>query len=540
MAGSTLFTELAGVQDQLRGIWRFKWTALLVAWVVALLAWAAVFLIPNKYQASAEIFVNTGTTLSQATQGISLSDDIAAQIQQVSTMLLGDPQLRKVATETNLMTGAITGEQQQAVLDDLRSNINITADVNKAVPKSKVTLFTISYENHDRKRAINVVDHLLNDFVEGSLSGKSHGSTQAEQFLTQQIADYGRRLSATEQQLAEFKKRNIGLVPGQQGDAFAQLQNDNTQLRQLKGNLYVAERKRDQLAQELRTGQRFTAGAPGASGASGNVPTGAALDTEQQIAQDQQKLDQMLLQYTDQYPDVISLKQTIKALKARQKEQMAAAQKGDVGAASALGLAASPVYQQIEEQYNAEQVEVASIQQQVSDLEKQIGALKTKMGAAPKVEAEYNRLSRNYSVTKKQYDALLARLDSTRLGAQAASTGLVDFQVVDPPTASFSPVFPNRPLLIIGVFFLAIGAGIAIAYLLHLLRPVFVSARQLGAVTGLVVLGTVSMAWAGEHRLETRRRNLRFAGWAAGLLVVGVAALLLQGYISNMMVELLA
>ena len=537
MASSTLSSDLSALQDQLRGLWRFKWTALIVAWSVALIAWLVVFLIPNKYEAKATIFVNTGTTLSQATQGISLGDDIAAEIQQVSDVLLSDPQLRKVANETNLMAGAITPKQQQAVIDGLRDSINLVADVDPRVPKSQVTLFTLTYDNTKRARAIQVVNQLLNDFVEGSLTGKSESSQQAVQFLTRQISDYGKRLSDTEQQLADFKRRHIGLVPGEQGDAFSQLQADNSQLMQLKGSLYVAQRKSDALAQEMRSGQQFTAGgAPAASGPIGS----AALDTEQQIAAGQQKLDQMLLQYTDQYPDVIALKQTIKELKVRQKQEMAAAQKGDVGAASALGLSANPVYQQLEMQYNAERIEVASIQQQISDLKQQIATLNAKIGAAPQVQAEYAQLMRNYDVTKTQYDALLARLDSTRLGQQAASTGLVDFKVIDPPSAKFTPVSPKRPLLIIGMLFFAIGAGIGVAYLLHMLRPVFVSARQLGEVTGLTVLGAVNMAWADKHRIETRHTRVRYAFWAVGLVVVGVAVLLMQGYISNFVVELLA
>ena len=538
MANSALFADLAGLQDQLRGVWRFRWTALIVAWSVALLAWGVVFLIPNKYDAKAKIFVNTGTTLSHATRGISLGDDITAQIQQVSAMLLGNPQLRKVADETNLMAGAITAEQQQAVVEKLRENITLTADVNEADRQNKATLFTLSYTDTNRERAIRVVDRLLNDFVEGSLTGRSKGSQHAEQFLTQQIADYGRRLSATEQQLAEFKKRNIGLVPGEQGDAFSQLQADNSSLIQLKANLYVAERKRDELAQELHSGQQFTSG--GTPTAAGSTLTGAALDTEQQIAVDRQKLDQMLLQYTDQYPDVIALKRTIQELKVRQKAQMAAAQKGDVGAASALGLTANPVFQQLEVQYNAQRVEVAAIQQQIVDLQGQIAVLKTRIGAAPQVQAEYARLTRNYQVTQTQYDALLARLDSTRLGQQAASTGLIDFQVIDPPAAKFQPVSPKRPLLIVAMLFVAIGAGVGVAYLLHLLTPVFVSARQLGEITGLPVLGAVSMAWADQHRVEKRHSSVRYACLAAGLLVVAVGLLALQGHISRMVGELLA
>lgn len=536
MANASLFADLAGLQDQLRGMWRYRRPALIVAWVVALLAWTVVFLIPNKYEATAKIFVNTGTTLSHATEGISLSDDISAQIQQVSEMLLGNPQLRKVANETNLMAGAITPQQQQHVVEKLRTNIGLQADASNVGQHGKVTLFTLSYKDTSRKRAIRVVDRLLNDFVEGSLAGRSLGSQRAEQFLTQQIAEYGRRLSATEQQLAQFKKRNIGLVPGEQGDAFSQLQQDHATLMKLKADLFVAQRKRDELRRELQSGQQFTANGAGASSA--RPVTGAALDTEQQIAVDQQRLDQMLLKYTDQYPDVIVLKQTIKALKAREKEQMAAAQKGDVSAASSLGLTANPVFQQLEEQYNAQQVNVAAIQQQITDLRSEIANLKGRIGAAPQVQAEYARLTRNYQVTKTQYDALLARLDSTRLGQQAASTGLVDFQVIDPPSAKFTPVAPKRRLLILGTFILALGAGVGVAFLLHLLTPVFVSSRQLAEVTGLTVLGTVSMAWAGTHRSESRRGVFRYALWAAGLFVLAVGLVVLQAHISNVLGEL--
>ena len=538
MASSSLFADLTAFQDQLRGIWRFKGVALITAWCVALVAWMVIFLIPNKYEATAQVFVDTGTTLSQATKGIGLSDDVNQQLQRVSAALLGTSQLRKVAIETNLMTGAITAKQQQAVIDDLSQNINLIPYVNPKNPNAPPTLFTITYDSSNRVRSIQVVDQLLNDFVEGSLSDKSRGSAQTEQFLTQQVADYGQRLSTTEQQLADFKRKHIGLVPGQQGDAFTQLQSDNSQLMQLKGSLYVAERKRDALGEEMRSGQQFTAG--GAPSGAGAPMGGAALDTEQQIVIDQQKLDQMLLQYTDQYPDVIALKETIKELKARQKEQLAAAQKGDLGAASALGLSANPVYQQLEEQYNAERIEVASIQQQISDLQGQIAILKSKIGAAPQVQAEYAQLTRNYEVTKQQYDQLLSRLDSTRLGQQAASTGLVDFQVIDPPSAKFTPVSPKRPRLIIGAFFIALAAGFGVAYLLHMLRPVFVSARQLGEVTGLTVLGAVSMAWADRLRIETRKSTVRYACLAAGLLIIGVTVLLLQGYISNVFGELLA
>jgi len=108
MASGSLFSDVAVLEDQLHGLWRFKWAALIVAWCVALVFWGVIFLIPNKYQASAKIFVDSGTTLSQATKGISLNDNPQDQLDRMTAELLGAPQLRKVANETNLMAGSIS------------------------------------------------------------------------------------------------------------------------------------------------------------------------------------------------------------------------------------------------------------------------------------------------------------------------------------------------------------------------------------------------------------------------------------------------
>jgi polysaccharide chain length determinant protein (PEP-CTERM system associated) len=518
MATSSVFSDVAAFQDQVRGLWRFRRVAITVAWSVAIVLWIVILVFPSTYEGTAKIFVDTGTTLSEATKGISLEDNVAEQIERVSAALLGTPQLRKVAADTNLLVGAVTPKEQQAVIDDLRDRINIIADVdpNDPNPHAAPKQFTITFDDGNRLRAIKVVDRLLNEFVEDSLEDKSQGSQEAEQFLTQQIADYGRRLSVTEQQLADFKKNNSGLVPGATGDFFAGLQEEEHALTGLNEDMYVAVRKRDALKDELKSGQEFAATG---SDSSGGPQT--PLDIEQQIQQDQQRLDEMLLKYTDKYPDVISLRESIKTLQAREKEQKTAAKNGDLGAASSLGLSTSPVYMKLQEEYNSQLVEIASLQQQISDRQKRIAGLKAQMGSAPQVQAEYAQLTRNYDVTKKSYDELLARLDSARLGQQAASTGLVKFQVIEPPSASFTPVSPKRPLLIAGVFFLALGAGIAAAYLLHLLRPVFVSTRQLTAATGIPVLGAVSMAWAEKHRVERRESSVRYALLSTGLLITG-------------------
>jgi polysaccharide chain length determinant protein (PEP-CTERM system associated) len=526
-SAAPVHTAVQDFLDQMRGAWRFRWTSLAVAWCVGLALWAAVFLIPNTYQASARVFVDTGTTLRQATQGIGLADNIDSQIQRVRQALLGGPQLEKVAEQTNLLAATMTPEEKQEVIEGLHKDIEIAGTLPGA--RDPATVYTITYKNHSRDLSLQVVDRLLNNFVEGSLGGKREGSEQAEQFLGQQITEYGQRLSAAEQRIAEFKKRNVGLIPGQEGDYFTRLQSDSDALTQAKEKLNLELRKQEALQSELHSGQPFTAGAaPSAK----NAP-GATLDTGTQIAQTQQQLDQLLLKYTDQYPDVIQLRQTLKELKTRQQAELEAAKKGDVSAATQLGLSSNPVYQQLQMQYNQEQVDIASMQQDIADREKEIAALKSKMSTAPQVEAEYAQLTRDSEVTRTQYNELLDRLNRARLGQQADATGIVQFEVIDPPTAKYEPVAPNRPLLIGIALALALAAGVGAAYLLHLLRPVFVSTRQLAGVTGLPVLGAVSMAWIERYQARRRRVGVLYASAAVALLGLGAAVLLLESYIYN-------
>ena len=64
-----------------------------------------------------------------------------------------------------------------------------------------------------------------------------------------------------------------------------------------------------------------------------------------------------------------------------------------------------------------------------------------------------------------------------------------------------------------------IAAGAGLAYLLHMMRPVFMNARMLADVTGLPVLGAVSEVWAADGRELQRRDSFAVAGAIAGLVV---------------------
>src|SRR6266478_55855 len=512
------------ILEQIRGVWRFRWTAMLVAWIVCLLGWLVVLVMPDTYSAWARVYVDTRTRLSQVTQGIGVASNIAAQAEGVREALLGGPQLEKVARVSMPDYASASSGQQAAIISGLRTRLQVEATGERNRPAD---LYMITYTDPDRQTARRVVDQLLKLFLANALGGSQEGSEQAQQFLTQQIAEYDKKLQAAESRLADFKRQYGGLVPGATGDYFTRMHGETDALDKDRSALTVAEQKRDELHRQLSSELPLM-------GSSSRTVSGAAgADTASAIRETQARLDELLLRFTDKHPDVIAARRTLEDLKKRQQTEIAAVRRGDQAAIAASGLAANPVYQGIKLQLSRADVEVAAARRQVSDREWKITELRKMINTAPEVEAEFARLNRDYDVTRGQYQALVERLNRAKLSDKADATGVVRFEVVDPPTGSDQPVSPDRIRLILVVLLGGLAAGIGAAYLMHQLRPVFVSARQLAELTQLPVLGVVSMTWLERHQAQARHAVWVYSMAVAVLIVLAAVTLLTESAASH-------
>jgi len=526
------------ILEQIRGAWRFRRTAMLVAWGVCMLGWLVVLALPDTYIARARVYVDTRTRLSQVTQGIAVESNIASQAEEVRQALLGGPQLQKVARLAIPGFATAPPEAQAGIVMGLHEMLQVgaTNDREALQQREPADLYTITYTDRSVEGARRVVDQLLRLFLANSLGGSQEGSEQAQQFLAQQIADYDKKLAAAEERLADFKREHAGLVPGSTGgDYFARLHAESDELDKDRVALTIAEQKRDELHRQL-------AGEMPVMGSANSAPgrMGGPVDTASAIRETQARLDELLLRFTDKHPDVVAARRQLQDLKARQKAEMEAVRRGDPTAIAATGMAANPVYQGMKLQLSQIEVEVAADKQQVVDQEKKITELRKMINTAPQVEAEFERLNRDYSVTHTQYQALVDRLSRARLSDKADATGVVRFEVVDPPSVDPEPVFPKRTKLIFQVLAAGLAAGLGVAYLMHQLRPVFTSPRQLTEATQLPVIGSVSMTWVERHRAAGKRAVWAYSFGVALLIVVGVVTFLTDDFTSRFLHAVIA
>ena len=517
------------IYSWLRAIWRRRWIALVVAWAVCALAWAVILTLPDRYEASAKVYVDARTALRPVLEGIAIDADYDSQLSLVREALLSRPQLEAVARKTNLDANAKNRAELDDLIGTLQKNIQVVATVTQRQDgsPSRDTIYSIAYQHPNRDKSLEVVRTLLDNFVEGTLSGNRSGADEAESFLTRQIADLEKRLSDSEARLAEFKKRNVGMLPGEEGgDYFSRLENEMTQLQQVETNLAVAASRRAELGRQLSASRQFV---PGTAASGGGAMAGASADVSIRVQEAEARLEDLLLRYTEKHPEVLALKQTISELKAREAKELAELARGGAGTGAIRSLNVNPVYQQIQVQLGQVEVELASLRGAAARHRGEIANLRRFVDSAPEVEQEFARLNRDYGVTKTQYETLVGRLEQARVTDDAAQSGIVKFEVLEPPRADLSPVWPKRSLFMIMALALGIGAGLAAGLLPHFVRPTIGDTAALAELTGLTVLGSVSAIRSSAQAQALKIESKRVVMASASLLDIGMAMVIFGG-----------
>jgi polysaccharide chain length determinant protein (PEP-CTERM system associated) len=515
------------VFDEIRGAWRFRWVALITAFLVALIGWIVVFALPDRYEADARVFVDTRTGLKPALQGLTIDQNVDAQINYVRQSLLEGPQLLQIAKDAGVLPTVVSDERARGrILYSLSNRIVLGVYSAGAQGDERSTagrIYTFHYTDGDRVRSLRVVQALLKTFVEQTLGQKRESSQLAQQFLETQIKDYEQRLSAAEDKLASFKKKNVGLMPSDQGGYFAQLQKEVDDAKKAESDLSVALSRREELAKQLH-GEAVVSAA-GSSTASSGRGGGGGSDTLSRIQEAQARLDELLLKYTDKHPDVIAMRATLAELKQRRATELANLRRGDASAVASSGAGNNPVYQSMQLELNKVDVEIAALRRELAQHQGTVAELRQRLNSAPQVEAEYQQLNRDYDVNKAQYTALLESYQKARLGERADSAGSVRFEIVLPPTSPLMPVWPRRTLILALIWLAALGVGGAVAYGLHTLKPIVSSVNAANKMTTFPVLGMVSVAFPTAQKQRFWRHMWRISA-AAVCLVIALGAVL--------------
>ncbi|WP_371187625.1 XrtA system polysaccharide chain length determinant [Thalassotalea maritima] len=488
------------IKELLLSIWHKKHYAIISSWLICPLAWLAISSMPDQYESEARVYVDTQSLIRPLMRGLMVETDPNTQVNLIVKTLLSRPNLERIARMTDLDIQAETEEDYERIINNLRSDIKFSA-------AGRENIFTIAITEKEPELAKNIVQSALTVFIENTLGETRQDTDSAHKFLDEQIEDYEKRLLESETRLKNFKQQYSGFLEGDTVNFRQALAAEKARLKEAELALREAQTRLDS-AQAQLVGEEPVFGLYSGNSGANSFTT----EYDSRLIALQQRIDEMLLLYTERHPDIKELKRRyddLNALREEEIERYIEVQKNNPQAVTNLN--ENPVYQDMKIQANNLQNEVASLKVRVNDYRQRVQGLETNILAIPEIDAKLTALNRGYDITKARYEELLERKETAMLAQEAErTTEKIQFRVIDPPKLPLEPSGPYRVLYFIASFIVALAAGFGIAFLQIQINPTVISSNQLTRTTKLPVFGVISATENLNIMTKYKRQNRLF------------------------------
>jgi polysaccharide chain length determinant protein (PEP-CTERM system associated) len=373
-------------------------------------------------------------------------------------------------------------------------------------------LISIQYWDTDPERAYKVTQRFADLFMSESLEAKLREGREAHDFIAEQVQQYQAKLVAAEQSLKDFRDSNVDARPGSATDVSVRIGELRRQI----------EAGRMELM-DLRSRESALTGQLGQESATFGVANRQS-QFHLRIAELQQELDRLLLDYTDAHPDVSRVRHQI--------ADMRSGLAGDGGERFARAepdlIQANPLHMEMRTQLADHRRAIAGLTSRLQASEALLAEELQRDHRVAATESDLAELNRDYEVNRDIYQDLLRRREHAQLSMSLDEGGRgLSFRIHEPAAV------PSRPS---GVRFAHFAAGGLLAaaampfgllFLLVRFDPRIRSPSDVERQTGLPVVVSVPT----YHNESDRSHWSTQAGAAAALVAITLAAYAAAGWL---------
>ena len=282
------------------------------AFVGLVISTVVAFALQDTFVSQALIRVVPQQISSQLIQDVS-QQDIADRVNGMVQTIESRNILTNIITTYGLYKSELQTEPMEDVIAKMQKAISIhpvagmTGSNGATLP---VIQIAFSYPN--RYVAQKVCQNLVSRFMDSSTEASFQGEVDANQFLKDEFDQSKRDLDSIELKLADFRQKNAGRLP-------EEMQTNISEMNALEGRLgSLAEQSTRNTEQRMMLESQLNIArdrlnaikSPEAQAHNAHV---AGLDN--QIQQMQARLDDMSRRYTDDYPELVTAKEQLTALK---------------------------------------------------------------------------------------------------------------------------------------------------------------------------------------------------------------------------------
>lgn len=461
--------------------------------IVSLLAVSAGLVMPKRYSTSTDILVDDRNILQPLMEGTAVPTGVSDRASLARELIFGQRILNQVLERAGLREPDMTPREEEQALESLKSATRVTSHGNN--------LIRITYQDSDPERAQKVARLFAGLFIQGSHEAKLRESREAFNFIDEQVEEYHQKLVEAERKLKEFRSRNLGARAGSERSINERINELTSRIERTEMELKEARVQEESLQRQL----------------SGQAAITVSLTREGQfrgqLAELQQKLDDLLLRYTESHPDVRRVKSQIETLKQavedeRQRRQLAELN-GEQEDFVDENISLNPLYQQLRSQLSEIRTRIDTLETRLAESEEQLNREIERGQQVHESEAVLSELTRDYEVNKEIYQDLLRRRENARvsMSMDEQNQGLA-LRVEEPARLPNQPDGLRLMHVAAGGLFAGLALPLGLVVLLVRFDPRLRSTEELSRTLEVPVMGVIPHLANPVDRRQRRRITL--------------------------------
>jgi polysaccharide chain length determinant protein (PEP-CTERM system associated) len=470
-------------------------------WIIAIpvaifpiLAYGITFLIQPEYISQTLVLVEQQKVPESYVKPV-VTEDLSGRLATMKEQILSRSRLQPIIERFNLFANSKMTMDDR--IDQTRKNIGINPIESTIDRTNGLPGFFISFKAGDARTAQLVCGEITSLFVNESLNDRAAASAGTTDFLKAQLADAKAKLDEQDAKLEKFQQTYMGKLPGAEASNMNMMTTLNTQLDAATQALARMQQDRSYAESILALQQSQTAQAT----EHGGVAPGAQ---QAELDKLQAQEADLSTRYTDDYPDVVTVRRKIKELKQRMAQAPAPA--APLSSVTTAKPTDSVGILQLRAQIRAMDQGIAQKKKDQAAIQAQLRMYQERVAASPAIEDEYKSITRDNQTAQAFYDDLLNKMNQSNMATDLEKRQQGEqFKVMDEPNLPEEPTTPKRPVFVGGGFALGLALGLLIVGLLEYMDTALRSERDIWAFTKLPTLGVIAYNQEMEQAQGKRR-----------------------------------
>jgi len=469
--------------DAKRVLRRFWWIVAITVFIGGAIGMGAATMLPKKYTSQTLILVQQPGVPSDIVRPV-ITEDLNRRLASMQEQILSRTRLQPIIEKLGLYSELRGKVPSDDAVELLRSSIVVTPlESMPGTQHQGLPGFSVKVTFSEPRLAQQICTDITSMFMEQNELASEQQAKRTTSFLQQELGEAKAKLDEQDAKLAQFKRKNLGILPEELQANLSLLTGMNSQLEANTQSLARAQQDKA-LNESMLSDQLATWEA--SQNASGRSPE----TLEQQLSAMQDQLAMLQTRYTTQHPDVIKLKHSIEEMKRRIKETP----KADVPASeTAQTLKKEPQQiQQLRANLRQNELNIEELTKRQVQIQKQIGVLQARVEESPIVEQQLKELTRNHQSALDFYNELLKELNHSTMTSdlQQQQEG-EHFSVLDPPSLPNQPSFPKKLNFAGGGLGAGFALGMGILALILISDQAIYTERDVELCLKLPVLGLI-------------------------------------------------